>query len=752
MPGGQMARTRQEGELRAWIRIAIRHKLAIVGGVLLGFAGAWLILQNAIPRYEAEAQVVFDLRSEQVVEFDAVLPSLPPRPEVLYTEMDVIGSRAMAERVVQRLSPEEIRQLMAAGAIISPLQRFLEEIRGAALKRWPALDRDPQPGSGASRAGSPAAGEQGAGSARVPTAEELVAMVMGGLQVSNDGRSYTIYMVFASPDPKVAATLANHYAEAYIGNQLELKIEAAERASAWLGRRLVELRRDLEAAESAVQAYRQASGILHDDGGTVTTRQLEEINSRLVEARDDRVAAEARLEAAQSLLARGKVDAASAVISSDVIQTLRMYEAEVQRRQAEITSRFTERYPSLHDLQTDLAAIRQQMTEETERIIRSLAGDAEAARRKEQALEDELDRLQARFGVGSEAAIKLRQLQREADVNRVVYEAYLSRYKETSEQQKLQEPESHLISSAVVPGVPSYPRAMPLFALGTMLGGFAGVALAFFRELFDSRLHSIGEVEEATGLPVLALLPSLSRVRWGKPEEYVLRQPKSLFTEALRTARVAINLSQDGGCGKVMMITSAIPGEGKTAFCLALARSLASDGHDVLVIDADLRRPGVGRGFGGSRVRPHLSQVLAGEADLIEAVQVDTRSSASYIPACDDARNPQELLGSDRMVELIARARARYDVVLVDTPPILVVADAAIVGRLVDHCLFFVRWGGTARDYVMNALRRLELYKVPVSGVVLSHVNMRRHARYASGEGYYRSYGSYSAVRLLTGH
>ena len=337
-------------------------------------------------------------------------------------------------------------------------------------------------------------------------------------------------------------------------------------------------------------------------------------------------------------------------------------------------------------------------------------------------------------------------------VNDTMVGAYLSRFKETSEQQKLQEPESYLISSATPPGVPSYPRTMPLLALGTILGGFAGVALAFARELFDPRMHSIGEVEDATGLPVLALLPSLSRMRRGRPEEYVLSRPRSLFTEALRTARAAIALSHDDGCGKVMMITSAIPGEGKTAFCLSLARSLASDDHDVLLIDADLRRPGIGRAFGVSTGSHDLSEILTGEVDFLDAIQVDGKSGASYIAARDGGRNPHELLGSERMTQLIAAARARYDVVIIDTPPILVVADAAIVAKSVDHCLFFIRWGGTAREYVENALRRLTLYKVPVSGIVLSHVNIRRHAHYAAGEGYYHAYGSRDGMRSLVVH
>jgi capsular exopolysaccharide synthesis family protein len=239
-------------------------------------------------------------------------------------------------------------------------------------------------------------------------------------------------------------------------------------------------------------------------------------------------------------------------------------------------------------------------------------------------------------------------------------------------------------------------------------------------------------------LPVLALLPALARYRLGRPENHVLRKPGSVFNEALRTTRAAVALSHSGSrAGKVLLATSAIAGEGKTSFCLSLARSLARDNVKVLLIDADMRRPGVAKAF-GARGTVYLGDFLGSdEVAFADAVQIDEKSGAHFIAARGDTNNPHGLLYSERMSSLIEQARAAYDIVIIDAPPILVVADAAIVARFADHCLFFIRWGTTARDYVANALRRLDLYRVAVSGVVLSHVDMRRYALYAAGEGYY---------------
>jgi capsular exopolysaccharide synthesis family protein len=737
--------------IRDWVRIVSCHKLLIVGSLLLGVSVAGVIWQQTTPRYEAEAQVVLDMRSTRIVKFDAVLSNLPPQPDVLRTEMDVISSRTMAERVTNRLSDADKERLLKAETTLPPLRRLLRDARALVanqLNEWLVSKSE----ATASPSGSPDA-QVHIGGLQPDVVDELVDIVIAGLNVSNNGESYTIRIAFSAANPVLAATVANDYAEAYLANQVELKMNATERASGWLSQRLTDLRHDLEASEAAVQAYRRAAGILEDKGSTVTAQQRGEVSSQLVVARNQRVEAESRLMTVRSLLqGGGDIGAISDVMLSPVIQVLKQKLADLKSKEAEVNSRYTDQYPGMKDMRTDLAEVQRQIDSEVSRVVKSLANQVEIARNKESALESDLARLEDKFGQGTEAEVRLKQLQREADANRAVYEAYLNRFKETTGQQSLQEPDSYLISRAVPPQVPSYPRRMPLFVLGALFGAFMGVGLALCRELFDLRLHSIVEVEQVTGLPVLALLPALSRYRLGRPENHVLRKPGSVFNEALRTTRAAVALSHGGNrAGKVLLATSAIAAEGKTSFCLSQARSLARDGVKVLLIDADMRRPGVARAF-GARGTVYLTDFLGNdEVELADAVQIDEKSGAHFIAARSDTTNPQGFLYSERMALLIEQARAAYDIVIIDAPPILVVADAAIVARFADHCLFFIRWGATARDYVANALRRLDLYKVAVSGVVLSHVNMRRYAHYAAGEGYY-DYGAPRRSLFLSRH
>jgi succinoglycan biosynthesis transport protein ExoP len=720
--------------LRTGVRALLRHKRMIGTAVLLGLVIAVIVRLQIISRYEAEAQVVLDVRSTHILKFDAVLSGLPTLPEVLHTEMDVINSSAMAGRVLDHLSPADVQKLAATTSLVTPLARMLGDGWNTVIDRVRAW----LPTAAQTLLGAP-------GTTRAVkrpdslTREDLVQLIMSGLKVSNDSHSYTIHISFTSADPQLAATMANGFAREYLASQLDRKIEATQHATTWLSGRLVELRRELEASEVALERYRRATGVVDTKGSTLAMQEFGEVSGQLVAARAQQIDAESRLNAVRALAqGGGNLEGLGDVLSSGVVQQLRMKQAELKRQEAEYKGQYTSKYPGLTKLQTDLVMLQRQINEETNRIIANLSNQADIARTKVGVLSGKLAMLQQKLGGGGEAEVKLLQLQREADANRSVYETYLNRYKETSEQETLQEADAYQISTAIAPKLASYPRTRPLLLLGMIFGGLLGAGAALLRETLDQRLRSVGQVEAATGLPVLALLPSVpSRIR---PEEYVLRRPWSLFNEALRSTWAALSLSPDGPIGKVVVITSSVPDEGKTAYGLSLARSLASDGHRVLLIDGDLRRPGVAGSLGPSK-DGRLGDLLAGRIGLQEAIETDEQSGADYIGSQSHDRHPQDLLSSRRMMLLLDEARALYDVVIVDTPPILVAADAALVAKYADRCLFFIRWGATSREHVASALNRLALYNVRISGVVLSHVNMRQHASYAAGEGYYRAYG-----------
>lgn len=753
-------------------RVVWHNKAIIVLAMVAGLGASFLLRSQIIPRYEAEAQVVLDVRSTTILKFDAVVSGLPPQPEVINTEMDVLASRGMAERVLSHLSPADVQQLGDDGAKTTPMSRFVAKTWPSILQQlaeWVPYLNELAESSGFDRQGI----LRKADPQKAPDRDDLIGRLLQGLKVSNDGRSYTIHVAFASPHPRIAEIVANTYAYQYLANQLDMKAEATTKANQILSQRLVELRHQLEESETAVETYRRAGGTLGEKAGTIMTQQLSDTNSELAVARNQRVDAESKLSVVQSKIrAGGDLQALSDIVSSPLLQSLIAKQSELRHQEALLNSQYTASYPNIKPVQTEIASLQRQIDEETAHVVAGLANQVDIARDRELQLQRNLERLEHQFGQGSEAEVRLQQLQREADADRVVYEAYLNRLKEVTEQQQLQSADAHLVSAASQPTVPTYPRYRPLLMLGLLIGGIVGTSIALLRDRLDQRLRSIGQVEEITGLPVVALMPSLPWRRFVRPETYVLRPQArgSTMNEALRSAWAAVLLGRSvatralplevgpsevgmngtdlplyteqmlGLGGKVLLVTSSVPNEGKTAFCLAMARSFAVDKHKVLLIDADLRRPGVARCFGEGR-EGRLTDLIEGHATLSEAVQVDKRSGAHYLAGQVGGMHPQDVLSSARIQDVVGEARKSYDLILIDTPPILVAADAALLAGLADCRLFFIRWGMTPREQVLSALRRFGLYHVDISGIVLSHVNRRRHARLAAGEGYYRSYG-----------
>lgn len=750
---------------RGYVRTLWRKRVLIAVSMVAGLGAAFLIRSQTIPRYEAESQLILDVRNTTILKFDAVMSGLSPQPEVVRTEMDVMDSRGMAERVLAHLSPTDVKELADDGARTTPMSRFFAQTWPgfvAGLVKWMPFLKGMSPAS----TPQPAPAMKSAAPGSSTEHDDLVGLILQGLKISNDGRSYTIHVGFSSPHPHLAATVANTYARQYLANQIDAKAEATKRATEFLSQRLIELRQELKESETAVEKFQRAAGMLGDKSGTIITQQISETNAELAIAHNQRIEAEAHLLAAQSLIARnGDLQALSDVLSSQSIQALRAKQTELARQKALLESQYTAKYPNIKTLQTDVDALQSQINEETHRLVGSLDNQVQIARNKEQGLQQALVRLQQEFDEGSDAEVKLKQLQREADANRAVYEAYLSRLKQITEQQQLQEADAHVISWADVPTVPAYPRNRPLLALGLIVGGMAGVAIALLRDTYDQRMRSLRQVEEITGTPVVALMPSLPWYRLARPENYVLLPGRrsAHFNEALRSAWAAVLLTRGASerprtagliadrsrllasrrrpAGKVILVTSSVPNEGKTSFCLSMARSLAAGGHKVLLIDADLRRPGVAKALGGSRHDGRITELLEGKIALGDAVRVDERSGAHYLAGLADHAHPQDILSSVGTRAVLDTARSSYEIVLIDTPPTMVAADAALLAKYADRCFFFIRWNKTTRDVVTSALRRLALYDVKVNGIILSHVNLRKHAQYEPGEGYYRSYG-----------
>jgi uncharacterized protein involved in exopolysaccharide biosynthesis/Mrp family chromosome partitioning ATPase len=548
------------------------------------------------------------------------------------------------------------------------------------------------------------------GWAPILTRAQLVDWLIGNLNVSNDGRSLTIVVSFTSESPERAAQIANAITQTYLDDQVLAKNRWTMMASNWLGERVTKIREQLETSEAAVDEYRRKSGLIEVKGATIPAERLADLNAQLGNAHAERVRAELRLQTA-----RESPEKLQDIFDSSMIQALRKDLTQINTQIAE-NQKYSTSY-RLNALDAQAAVVRKQINQELNKILAGLASEVQVARKKEAELTQSFREMESQLGDTAHSGVRLIQLQREADANRSIYETFLARYKQAAEQESLAVPDARLISRAEPPEDPVSPNRLRFLLLGTFGGLAIGGALAFAREGFDRRIRQASEVETVTGIPVFGLLPKVSRWRGLQPQDYLLRDPRSRFGTALARIDTALRAPQTLDHKQVILVTSAQPGDGKTSFCVGLARSFARSRKRVLVIDADPYRSQIATAFGASKF-PTFGPIIDERVRLGDLVQADAKSAAHFIaaPTDDDLRL---LLHSGGFTTLLEEARQAYDIVIIDTPPVLTSADAALIGRFADTCLLLVRWGRTSWDEMTAAVGFLRLCHVEPDGIVM---------------------------------
>jgi polysaccharide biosynthesis transport protein len=722
-------------DLREVYQVLRRRKGIIIGCIAVVTLLTAVAAFQITPRYTAESIVMLDTRKTQVADIQTVLSGINSDAAAIRSEIEVLKSPTLAEKVAKKLN-------LMADPVFSPPTI----VSAPLVVRWGVTDWLPE-GSlellGISTTAPPVK------SAEVEAQERLdraSLKVQNGLTVVNDGRSYVLKLRFESESPTLSSSVVDTYADLYLLEQLEAKYAAVRRANEWLNTNLTELRDKVQSSERAVQLFKESNNLTESHGTTVTAQQLTELNSQLIVASGDRAQKEANLREVQNLVkSPSGLGSSSQVLASPLIQRLSEQESELRRKEAELATRYKPAHPAMLNIRAEITDLDRKMTEEVNKIARGLSNDLNVARARETALQSTLRGLQQSTVQQSKSEVQLRELERDAEANRTLYENLLKRFKQTSTQEDIQQADARLIAHAKPPKIPSYPNKALLVefaALGSLL---LGIMLAFVVERLDNGFRTSDQIEKQTGLPVLGLVPGIKANR--VPVDVIVDQPVAAYSEAIRSIRTALRFSDVDNPPKVVMVTSALPAEGKTCFAASLARSVAASGGRALLIDCDLRHPSVGKLFGatGDAAGPGLVALFTEGADTSKMVQVDEKSGMHFIPSRGGTSNPQDLLGSAQMSKFLKTMRAQYDVIIIDAPPVLAVSDALVLSHLADATLFLVRWERTPRAVTIGALKSLRTQGGRVAGAVLSRVNVRKHAKYGYGDSayYYGYYGGY---------
>jgi polysaccharide biosynthesis transport protein len=336
----------------------------------------------------------------------------------------------------------------------------------------------------------------------------------------------------------------------------------------------------------------------------------------------------------------------------------------------------------------------------------------------------------------------MRELERQAEANRALYENFLNRFKQTTAQQDIQESDANIISAAVAPTIPSFPKKLTFIGIAFVFALICGLLVGFGLEQLDNGFRSAEQIEQLAGVSCLGIVPGMPMGR--RPHDFVLQQPVSSYAEAIRSVRTALRFSNVDAPPKIVVVTSSVPEEGKSVFSVSLARSVARSGGRALLIDCDLRHPTLS-GLLGEPKGADLVALFGEGADISQLIQVDDQSSLHYIPTRGGTANPQDLLGSQHMKNFLDSMRARYDLIVLDAPPVLAVTDALVLSHAADATLFMIRWEKTPRPVALGALKLLQTQGRHLAGVVLTRVNVRKHAKYGYGDYgyYYGRYGDY---------
>jgi polysaccharide biosynthesis transport protein len=733
-----LERTVESDRLDLWrIVAALRRRARLFGGI----AGAFIIAAVgysvlATPTYTATARVMINTRqvSAQPDTAKDVLGQLPDDGSQVDSEVQLIQSKNIAGDVVKRLRLDKDPEFNGTSAdLITGAKDAIKGMLSSLLPRKGVVD------------GSP--GE---------LASASVSGVLGSLTVERVNTTNAIDIDFTDADPEKAVRIANAFADAYIADQYESKFTANHDVSDAIASKIGQLRDQALADQGRLQDYRIKHNLLAtsdsngvDTGAAIAAQEISTYEQQVATSRAQLAEDEAALNTARQQIGHGsKGDDLAEALGSSVIIGLRAQRAETSATVANLSSQYGPKYPKLVQAQQQLAAIDGQIQDEINRIISNLQAKVNASANRLGSLQGTLGAAKGTLVQNNAAMASLAALQQAADVSKQNYEAYLSRYNQLQAQQGMQTPDARKISNAGVNDVVKHPNLLLDTLLGLALGVAIGGASVFIANALDSSFVTADDVEERLKLPFLAAIPLSTSVKDAgsqSPIDMVVSSPLSVYAEAFRGLRASLGVGPGNPC-RIVAVTSALPHEGKTTTAVCLARSAALNGLRVLLIDCDFRQRSVAMALKAEALHG-VADVLTGASTFKEARYVDQDTGLSVLFAKRSEFTAEEAFGGDRMEDFLSQLKADFDLIVLDTPPLLPVVDTRLLAPKADQVVFVARWRKTPEPAIRAALNLLPLAPGQMLGVALTQVDVREQSKYGYGDAlyYFRKYEKYYA-------
>ena len=672
-----------------------RKWVVVLFAIIAMTAGGYYAFEVANSRYSATTRLALDHRDGEVVDLETVISGISTDQSAINTETHVVKSRNLIERLVADMSlinDPEFNRTLREPSVMASIARYLSLPFMQAPELTPAEIHI-----------------------------EMVNKVTDAINVFSERDTYLIDIQAISGDPHKSADMVNNLAQIYLDDQIGIKLAATEYAIDWLSGRLVELEFELREKENEVTVLQAETKFVSVDAFEVQRFELhiraKEIRDRLTSAEDAVVLTRGESERLRALAAGGDIGAmASAVDDPELNQLLDAALTGDESRRTAFLARFDE------------IAQREQL-------------NAEREISKRDTLQTSFDKIQEQIEARNADLAELNQLLREAEATKLVYETFLARLKETSVQIGLQEADSRVLSVAP-PGELVRPRKAMIMMLSLVLGAMAGVCVVLLRQFVHEGFRTAEELEDVTGYKVIGQIPRIPIRKRKFLLDYLKRKSTSAASEAVRNLRTSVLLSNDNDPPRVIMGVSTVPGEGKTTQAIALSLNLSDLGKKVLLVEADIRRRTFTNYFNQNPPGTLVSVLSDGQA-IEKAVFHDNDVGADILMGGRSAINAADLFSSEKFSDFVESARAIYDFVIIDTPPVLVVPDARIIGRSVDAIIYTVKWDGTEQSQVVDGLRALSSVGLRISGLVLNQIDPAKMKSYGYGgkHGAYARYG-----------
>jgi succinoglycan biosynthesis transport protein ExoP len=716
----------EEVHLRDYWKVIQKRKWIVIAFFLIVLIATAVGTFTMEPVYRGTATIQINKENPQVVDFKEMFAFDGTDLDYYQTQYKILESRTLARRVVQTLKLSEHPEFQPKPE--TAFQKWKSNLRASLSGFFGPRPR----GKDASKTASKNARET-----------SLISHFLAGLKIEPIRNSRLVKIHFDSSSPEFSAQVSNSLAAAYIQQNLEARFVSTEQAKEWLGKQLDDLKAKVERADEDLQAFGSRHDIISlEEKENVTMQRLTELNETLTKAEAERMSKEALYKQTQAR----SFDSFPSILENKLIQDLKQAYIQLEAQYMKLSETFKPEYPEMVRLKNQMEVLQKRLNSEIDKMVLGIRSDYESSLRKEALLRQAFQQQKVKAVEMKEKGIQYNILKREADTNRELYKGLLMKMKEAGVSAGITASNIQIVDPAELPASPYKPNKRQNLLLAAVVGLFLGVGLAFFFEYLDNTIKTPEDLEQWARLPSFGMVPEIStnggRGRLGKGISYPVElitygHPKSMLSEAYRSIRTSILLSSSDGPAKMIAITSPNLGEGKTTTVINTAIALSQTGARVLIIDADMRKPRVHKIFNHEN-GTGLSTFLSRHGHLVSIIKKSEVPNLFYIPAGPIPPNPSELLGSNLFKKMLGVLEARFDHILVDSPPVLGFADAVVLSSSVNGVILTVLGGKTPRWALQRAKEALRQTNTKILGVVINRVDVRR-----SDYGYYHQYRSY---------